>query len=119
MRWAIQITSSLSDSSARVEVELETGWFSNSWCISKSNWSHRIGNDGKGTWKYCKGITLPHSKWPVTLPQIKLYQRKGELVATLDVEAYPLKVGDKGFARIYIDPTVVLSHHDTEFHVKR
>lgn len=120
MRWVIQITSSLTDSSARVLLELETGWLKNSWHVSKSDWSHRIGDEGKGTWKYFKSKTAPHIKWALTLPEIKLYQHKNELVAILDVESYPLKVGDKGFARIFIEQGLVLKNRiDTEWHVKR
>jgi hypothetical protein len=119
MRWVLKITSSLLDTSTKVEVELETGWITNTWSISQSNWSHRIGKDGHGWWQYYKGKTFSNTKWPVAFPQIKLYQGKNELVATLDVERYPLKVGDQGFARVFIDPGVVLQHYDTEFSVIR
>ena len=115
MLWVVRIRKG-SEAADTALVELETGWFSNTWHMSKSGWTLLIGNNGKGTWKYKPGKM--YGGIPTAFPQIKLYQQTGETVGTLEVEEYPLKVGYSGLARIDIGPAA-LSHYSTEWTVMR
>lgn len=121
MRWVIRITAETTSPSAVALVELETGWWSNTWRVSASGWSIRVGSRGNGTWRY-----FPEHRvygHLISEASIGLFENGSDWVGSLEVvgQQYPLRVGQSGRARIDVasGPPCTLSAYDTTWRVIR
>lgn len=122
MQFVMRIARSV-DPASRAVIELSTGstgWFSSSpdtWRMSRSDWSIRVGTNGSGTWNYSPAdVIYGHEISPAG---IFLFEGSGSslvLVGNLDVSRYPPQVGDGGSARIVITSAPgVLESYDTRW----